>query len=101
MTYFRHLTNDRNAIVEGVLAVAAMALAVPVYLHGVWFLSLSLVGFGLFTLKSMSLSRHIPSRQPAVASKEKEGVVESSAKAEEIGVAPQAQAQTQAQNAPA
>jgi cellulose synthase/poly-beta-1,6-N-acetylglucosamine synthase-like glycosyltransferase len=91
MTYFRHLTNDRNAIVEGVLAVAAMAIAVPVYVHGVWFLSLSLVGFGLFTLKSMSLSRHIPSRQPAVASKQ--GVVESSAtKPDEIGVAPQAQA---------
>ena len=90
-TYFRHLTNDRNAVVEGVLGVAAWVLAVPVYLHGVWFLSLTLVGFGLFTLKSMSLSRHIPSRQPALAS---ETVAESSAnRPDEIGVAPRTQAQ--------
>jgi cellulose synthase/poly-beta-1,6-N-acetylglucosamine synthase-like glycosyltransferase len=57
--YFRHLTNDRNAIVEGVLAMAAIALAVMVLLDGVWFLSLSLVGFGIFTLKSMNLGRNI------------------------------------------
>jgi len=58
-SYFRHLTNDRNAIIEGVLALAAIGLAVMVLLDGVWFLSLSLVGFGIFTLKSMNLSRHL------------------------------------------
>ena len=77
------LTNDRNAIVEGSIALAAIVLAVAVFLHGVlvsslslvgsdafvvastvlshgvWFLSLSLVGFGIFTLKSMNLTRHL------------------------------------------
>jgi len=57
--YFRHLTNDKNAIIEGVLALAAIALALLVLRDGVWFLSLSLVGFGIFTLKSMNLSRHL------------------------------------------
>jgi len=61
-SYFRHLTNDRNAIVEGGLALSAILLALWVYIDGVWFLSLSLVGFGIFTLKSMNLSRHL---QPA------------------------------------
>ena len=62
MPYFRHLTNDKNAIVEAVLAIAAILLAVWVFRDGVWFLSLSLVGFGIFTLKSMNLSRHLPTR---------------------------------------
>ena len=61
--YVRHLTNDRNAIVEVVLSVLAIAIAVPVYQHGVWFLSLSLVGFGGFTLKSMNLTRHLRGRR--------------------------------------
>ena len=70
--YFRHLTNDKNAIIEGVLAVAAILLAVMVFMDGVWFLSLSLVGFGIFTLKSMNLSRHLQARgqeraQPSTA----------------------------------
>jgi len=58
-SYFRHLTNDKNAIVEGVMAFAAILLAGLVFLDGVWFLSLSLLGFGIFTLKSMNLSRHL------------------------------------------
>jgi hypothetical protein len=53
--------------VEAVLALSAVALAVPVLLQGVWFLSLSLVGFGIFTLKSMSLSRYL-AREPKVDS---------------------------------
>lgn len=61
-SYFHHLTNDKNAIVEGVLAIAAIVLAGKVFLDGVWFLSLSLVGFGIFTLKSMNLSRHLQPR---------------------------------------
>lgn len=67
-SYFRHLTNDRNAIVEGVLALAALALAVMVLFDGVWFLSLSLVGFGIFTLKSMNLSRHLQTRDQGQSS---------------------------------
>jgi hypothetical protein len=63
-SYFRHLTNDRNAIVEGVLALVAIALAVMVLIDGVWFLSLTLVGFGIFTLKSMNLSRHLQTEDP-------------------------------------
>ncbi|MDA4111435.1 MAG: glycosyltransferase [Thaumarchaeota archaeon] len=57
--YFRNLGNDRNTIVEGVLAVSGLALSALVLLHGVWFLSLSMGGFGLFTLKSMNLTRRI------------------------------------------
>jgi len=67
-SYFRHLTNDRNAIIEGVLALAALALAVMVLFEGVWFLSLSLVGFGIFTLKSMNLSRHLQTRDQGQSS---------------------------------
>jgi hypothetical protein len=61
--YFRSLTNDKNAIVEGVLAVAGVLLAALVALRGVWFLSLSLLAFGAFTLKSMNLTRHLQPRQ--------------------------------------
>jgi hypothetical protein len=67
--YFRNLANDRNAIVEGILAVAALILSVAVLFHGVWFLSLSMAGFGIFTLKSMNLSRHLQprSREPSTS----------------------------------
>jgi cellulose synthase/poly-beta-1,6-N-acetylglucosamine synthase-like glycosyltransferase len=92
-TYFRHMSNDRNAIVEAVLAVSALVMAVPVYIHGVPFLSISLVGFGLFTLKSMSLSRHLRLHQQRV--KAQEAVVETeTTTADEIGVAPRTGAQS-------
>ena len=65
--YFHALTNDRNAIVEGVLAVSGIVLAGLVLIRGVWFLSLSLMGFGIFTLWSMNLPRHLQSR-PASSS---------------------------------
>jgi cellulose synthase/poly-beta-1,6-N-acetylglucosamine synthase-like glycosyltransferase len=64
-TYFRHLTNDRNAIVEAVLGGAGIVLAWFVFVHGVWFLALSMAGFGIFTLKSMNLTRHLPIRTTA------------------------------------
>lgn len=68
-SYFRLLTNDKNAIVEAVLAIVALVLAVKVFYDGVWFLSLSLTGFGVFTLKSMNLSRHFRQQnRPALAS---------------------------------
>jgi cellulose synthase/poly-beta-1,6-N-acetylglucosamine synthase-like glycosyltransferase len=61
-SYFRHLTNDRKAILEGTMAILGLVLAWFVLLRGVWFLSLSMAGFGFFTLKSMNLSRHFPRR---------------------------------------
>jgi cellulose synthase/poly-beta-1,6-N-acetylglucosamine synthase-like glycosyltransferase len=64
--YFHSLTNDRNAIVEGALAISAIVLSAIVLSRGVWFLSLSLVGFGIFTLKSMNLTRHLrPEPEPS------------------------------------
>lgn len=59
--YFRSLANDRNSILEGVLAIAAIILAVPILFHGVWFLALSMTGYGLFTLKSMNITRNFRS----------------------------------------
>ncbi|MDG6909359.1 MAG: glycosyltransferase [Nitrososphaerota archaeon] len=66
-SYFQHLTNDRNSLVELVLGGAGILLAWFVFIHGVWFLAISMFGFGLFTLKSMNLSRHIPSRLKRVS----------------------------------
>jgi cellulose synthase/poly-beta-1,6-N-acetylglucosamine synthase-like glycosyltransferase len=60
--YFHALRNDKNAIVEGVLAVSGIALSALVLFRGVWFLSLSLVAFGAFTLWSMNLVRHLQSK---------------------------------------
>ena len=56
-SYFQHLRNDRNSIVELVLGVSGVVFAWFVFIHGVWFLALSMFGFGLFTLKSMNLTR--------------------------------------------
>jgi hypothetical protein len=61
-TYFQHLRNDRNSIVEMVLGVSGIVFAWFVFVHGVWFLALSMFGFGLFTLKSMNLTRAIARR---------------------------------------
>jgi cellulose synthase/poly-beta-1,6-N-acetylglucosamine synthase-like glycosyltransferase len=61
-SYFRHLRNDRNSIVEFVLGAAGIVFAWFVFIHGVWFLALSMFGFGLFTLKSMNLTRYFTSR---------------------------------------
>ena len=61
-SYFQHLTNDRNSIVELVLGGAGLLLAWFVFIHGVWFLAISMLGFGLFTLKSMNLSRNVRTR---------------------------------------
>ena len=61
-SYFRHLSNDRNSIVEAVLGVAGVVFAWFVFIHGVWFLALSMLGFGIFTLKSMNLTRYFTTR---------------------------------------
>ena len=62
--YFRNLANDRNTIAEGILSVAAIVLGIVVLFRGVWFLSLSMVGFGGFTLKSMNLTRNLRPHPP-------------------------------------
>ncbi len=59
-SYFRHLSNDKNSIVEAVLGIAGLFFAWLVFVHGVWFLAISMLGFGIFTLKSMNLTRHLP-----------------------------------------
>ena len=64
--YFHMLTNDKNAIVEGILAITALVLSPLILLKGVWFLSLSLAAFGAFTLWSMNLARHLR-RRPAAS----------------------------------
>ncbi len=61
-TYFRHLGSDRSSIVEAALGLAGILLAWDVFIHGVWFLAVSMLGFGIFTLKSMNLTRQLPDR---------------------------------------
>jgi cellulose synthase/poly-beta-1,6-N-acetylglucosamine synthase-like glycosyltransferase len=61
-SYFQHLRNDRNSIVEMILGVSGVVFAWLVFIHGVWFLALSMLGFGIFTLKSMNLTRAITIR---------------------------------------
>ena len=58
-TYFRNLRNDRNSIVEAILGTAGIVCAWLVFIHGVWFLALTMLGFGAFTLKSMNLTRYV------------------------------------------
>jgi cellulose synthase/poly-beta-1,6-N-acetylglucosamine synthase-like glycosyltransferase len=65
--YFHAMTADRNSLVEGILALSGIVVAGLVLLHGVWFLSLSLLSFGTFTLWSMHLTRHLPSKRKALA----------------------------------
>ena len=55
--YFQMLRWDSTSILEAVLALIAIILSILVILRGVWFLGLSLAGFGALTLKSMGLSR--------------------------------------------
>ncbi len=55
--YFRSLRLDRTALLEGSLAAMALVLGALVFLKGVWFLGLTMAGFGLLTLKSMNISR--------------------------------------------
>ncbi len=55
--YFQSLGWDQTSILEGVLALMALGLSILVVFRGVWFLGLSLAGFGALTLKSMGLSR--------------------------------------------
>lgn len=62
--YFKILTNDKNAIIEGALSIVGIILGVLVLFHGLWFLSLTMVGFAASTLKSMNLTRHFRHNRP-------------------------------------
>ena len=55
---------DRISIVEGALSTVALVLSALVFLEGVWLLSLSLLGFGALTLKSMHLSQIVQRSSP-------------------------------------
>jgi len=60
--YFRSLSNDRNAIIEMILSISGILLGVLVLFHSMWFLSISMSGFALATLKSMNLTRYFGRR---------------------------------------
>src|SRR4029077_12532954 len=55
MHYFKELRLDKIAIVESLLSAIAIGLGILIVFHGVWFLALSLAGFGVLTLKSINL----------------------------------------------
>lgn len=55
--YFKDIRLNKVAVVEGGLAITAILLSVAILEKGVWLLFLSLLGYGILTLKSMSLSR--------------------------------------------
>ena len=57
MHYFGDLRLDKIAIAEGLLSMMAIGLSILIALQGVWFLALTLAGFGVLTLKSINLSR--------------------------------------------
>lgn len=57
MEYFRGLTLDRTAILEVALSIMAIVLCFVMFVDGLWFLGLTLLGFGFLTLKSIHLSR--------------------------------------------
>jgi cellulose synthase/poly-beta-1,6-N-acetylglucosamine synthase-like glycosyltransferase len=57
--YLQSVDWNRASIAEIGLAVVAISLSVIVFARGVWFLGLSMIGFGALTLKSMNFSRHI------------------------------------------
>ena len=78
--YFRNIKLDKVLIVEGSLAIVALALSVLVLLNSVWFLGLTLVGFGVLTLKSMNLSRllqHVDSDPQETEDSSKEAILDS------------------------
>ncbi len=78
--YFRSIRLDKVAIVEGLLAAVAIVLSVLVIFSEVWFLGLSLLGFGILTLKSMNLSRLIrrnTSHSDEVQVREREAIIDS------------------------
>ena len=55
--YFQGLTFERTTTIEIMLSIAALALSLSMFVDGAWFLALTLLGFGLLTLKSLQLSR--------------------------------------------
>lgn len=60
--YLQSIEWNRTSIAEVSLAVIAISLSMMVFVRGVWFLGLSMIGFGALTLKSMSFSRLVKKR---------------------------------------
>lgn len=60
--YHRDISLDRIAIAEGIVSAVSIGLGAVVLFYGVWTLALTLVAFGLLTLKSINLSRLFSSR---------------------------------------
>ena len=54
--YFQSSKFDRTSLVEVILSVTSLVTSILMILDGVWLLALTLLGFGLLTLKSMNLS---------------------------------------------
>jgi len=55
--YFHDISFGRIAVIESIIAILAIALSTIALTKGVWFLFLSLLGFGALTLKSVNLHR--------------------------------------------
>jgi cellulose synthase/poly-beta-1,6-N-acetylglucosamine synthase-like glycosyltransferase len=55
--YFREIPLGGIAVAEGTLAIIAIGLGIVALTYGVWFLFLSLLGFGALTLKSIDFTR--------------------------------------------
>ncbi len=55
--YFDEIRFDRVAVAEAILAITSIGLSIAILQKEVWLLSLSLLGYGVLTLKSMGLSR--------------------------------------------
>ncbi len=65
--YHRDISLDNIAIAEGIISAISIALGSLVLFYGVWTLALTLIAFGILTLKSMGLSRLFVPKPPAVA----------------------------------
>jgi cellulose synthase/poly-beta-1,6-N-acetylglucosamine synthase-like glycosyltransferase len=60
--YFHDVDFDRVAIAEATVSALAITIGIAVLMEGVWVLFISLVGFGILTLKSMNLSKLFQSK---------------------------------------
>ncbi len=61
--YFRNIPHDWTIVAEAIFSLAGIIIATLVAEKGVWFLALSLAGFGALTLKSMNLTHLFKKKQ--------------------------------------
>lgn len=64
--YLESIEWDRTGIAEVSLAIIAISLSLIVFARGVWFLGVSMIGFGVLTLKSMNFSRLVKKRTGSI-----------------------------------